>query len=152
MGKPGRYSLDTFSSLLNRVTDDPAARYVFSQAMSKSVASATNFELARTWLRECNETHPDCGVFRKGTPPLRFVEIQWKKSKSSPTVRVVNGSEGLQYAALTYCWGATSCIEETKLTKANFQNYTRDSFFSTSKNTARWCHYYMETRPPFSLD
>ena len=48
MGEPGRYSLDTFSSLLNRVTDDPAARYVFSQAMSKSVASATNFELART--------------------------------------------------------------------------------------------------------
>jgi hypothetical protein len=43
MGKPGRYSLDTFSSLLNRVTDDLAALYVFSQAMSKGVASAINF-------------------------------------------------------------------------------------------------------------
>ena len=135
MGEPGRYSLDAFSSLLNRVADDPAARYVFSQAMSKSVAFATNFELARTWLRECNETHPDCGVFRKGTPPLRFVEIQWEKSRSSPTVRVVNGSEGLQYAALTYCWGATSCIEEIKFTKVNFQNWIREIPFSQHPKT-----------------
>jgi len=99
------------------------------------VGSAASFELTRTWLNECNQTHPFCKSPSQDTLPLRVVEIDWEEAKHEPTVRLTNTTGESPYAALSYCWGDSSCIEEIKLKNETHRDWLERIPFSRLPKT-----------------
>lgn len=99
------------------------------------MGSAASFELARTWLDECDKNHHLCKVPSQDALPLRVVEIQWGEAKHEPTVRLTNTTGKLPYAALSYCWGDSSCIEEAKLNNQTRRDWLEDIPFSRLPKT-----------------
>lgn len=55
----------------------------------------------RQWIKECERSHPDCGIEPTVTTPLpdRVIDVQSLRLHQS-----FEGEVG-EYAALTYCWG-----------------------------------------------
>ena len=88
------------------VANDVAAS---SAALYSSTDSKKHIELARTWLVDCEESHPDCGhVFRP--PPTRLIYIE-PSSNEVPKIRLVetkgHEDEQIMYLAFSHCWGGS---------------------------------------------
>jgi hypothetical protein len=55
--------------------------------------------------------------------PLRVIEIRWADTKHAPKIQLVSNTGKLPYAALSYCWGDPSCIQEIKLSNETSRDW-----------------------------
>ncbi|PQE09646.1 HET domain-containing protein [Rutstroemia sp. NJR-2017a WRK4] len=115
---------------LSRATGDPAARYNAARPIHRSVASAAKFDLGRTWLDKCSKVHPSCKSPRRDSIPLRLIEISCADTSYEPKIRLVSNTGKLLYAALSYCWGNPSFIEDIKLSNKTYPEWLDDIPFS----------------------
>ncbi|KAJ2901416.1 hypothetical protein MKZ38_001898 [Zalerion maritima] len=67
-----------------------------------------SFDLFRTWLKDCGETHAqhNCRPFEQGSLPTRLIEV---RSRDSASVRLVTtssvmSSQGAKFVALSHPW------------------------------------------------
>jgi hypothetical protein len=70
-----------------------------------STASTAHTELARYWLAECLQKHPQCGTHK---PIFRPTRLLFFPNGAASHVRVdasANGDEKIAYFALSHCWG-----------------------------------------------
>lgn len=136
MAENGKYRhFRRFCMELTQIEGEPAASYNLARPFRKSVGSAASFEQARTWLDECNKTHPFCQVPSQDALPLRVVEIYWEESENEPIARLTKTTDKSPYAALTYCWGNSSSLKEIQLTNQTYQDWFEDIPFSRLPKT-----------------
>ena len=136
LAKAGKYPLERIFVKVINVTGEPAAQYHSTRPLCKSVGSTTDFELARTWLDECDKTHISCKIARQTSLPLRLVEIiHWQEGNGEPKIRLTNATSKAPYAALSYCWGDSRHIEEVKLKKETHRDRLEDIQFSRLPKT-----------------
>ena len=87
-----------------------------SRALPTGIEDPDMFNLAKTWLKECRQTHHFCEAPVPSFNPTRLVHIVNRN-----LVRVVLSQEKTayhSYAALSHCWGKTKTV---KLLEANMQ-------------------------------
>lgn len=86
------------------------AREEIAKEQTESERTLDNAQIARYWLKECQEHHASCkgpGKTDANTPlPTRVIDVQHTKHNGTPNARLVetNGDHG-QYATLSYVWG-----------------------------------------------
>ena len=86
------------------------------RALPTGLEDPDMFNLAKTWLRECRQTHRSCGAPISSFNPTRLAHIVNKN-----LVRVVLSQEQTSYhsyATFSHCWGKAKTV---KLLKANMQ-------------------------------
>lgn len=88
------------------------------------------FARAKAWLQECCDGHTSCRRETDDTDvlPTRLIDIQPNDCQDGSWVQLVNtatvgaSTDGLQYAALSYCWDdleSTSTMTATRLEETN---------------------------------
>lgn len=75
------------------------------------------FELARTWLRQCSDSHGTCRNKKKYNRPARLLSFDENVVR---VVRTESFGAMPQYATLSYCWGREPF---TKLTASNMNTF-----------------------------
>ena len=85
-----------------------------------STASLAAANLAKEWIAECTKFHPKCAKPKNSSLPTRLVDVL-SLSKAGK-VRVVetqsiSSDSGIQYVALSYCWGLTPTLKLEKSTR-----------------------------------
>lgn len=94
------------AALAYPTTGGPTDHYVQQQRASPQVATRDAFTSARTWLRECLQTHSSCPKITTGTLPTRVLDLN-ELSEFLDIIRLQETTPGEigQYIALSYCWG-----------------------------------------------
>ncbi|KAL9636395.1 MAG: hypothetical protein Q9204_002276 [Flavoplaca sp. TL-2023a] len=93
------------------------------QDPSPSTASPSSFALARWWLGDCKENHPNCrhdnmSGFRDG--PTRLIDVGFLRKPMSCRLCVPRrGFDRYEYLTLSHKWGGANML---KLTKSNFES------------------------------
>ncbi|KAK8140064.1 HET-domain-containing protein [Apiospora sp. TS-2023a] len=110
-----------------RPGEDVKSIHVFGKSLqpiniSQDPSSLDCFNLARHWLKDCQENHELCKLSFAMDLPKRFLTIS--KGLVQPKIRLVTNS-GLQgrYVALSHCWG-----------KLDFLRLTTDTLDGFGKN------------------
>jgi hypothetical protein len=76
----------------------------------------------KTWIAECESSHPDCAIARSHERtstellPARLVNIE---EHSNDLLRLVSPVGPVRYVALSYCWGAS---EQSKTISTNLRS------------------------------
>ena len=99
--------------------DDPAARYITSQAPDPHVQSPQAFAVARRWLASCTESHKACSTDEPSLLPTRVLDVTPINQNASLALYSHPGKRA-QYVTLSYCWGAPQPLMTTT---GNFQRY-----------------------------
>jgi len=87
----------------------------WSYITTGSTGSEQALEVARDWLRNCCETHYNCGSLRDQALPTRLLDLEAFGREG--VVRLVERpSIHGRYAALSHCWGTTPQFATTKAT------------------------------------
>ena len=80
--------------------------------LAKSLASEASFSLAREWLKQCLEKHPQCAEaagLAVGRP-YRLVEVG-NDSGVDPRIIIVDGMKSVPpYLILSHCWGGAKIL------------------------------------------
>lgn len=76
-----------------------------------------SLEMARSWLRQCQLSHPDCVNRNEEHQPLPFrvLDVGPGNGFQELQLRETNG-EKAPYAALSYCWGTEAFLRTTMQT------------------------------------
>ncbi|VBB79502.1 Putative protein of unknown function [Podospora comata] len=100
--------------------------------LDSDLGSQENFEIARSWLQECQQCHRCCQDNKVPTLPTRVVDVG-TPDNDFKTLRVVH-SHGSQapFVALSHCWGGR--IEPVLTTKTLDTFTTSLSFDSLPAN------------------
>ena len=78
--------------------------------------------LAKEWLEECLESHPQCSKPRNAPLPLRLLDLQNPRSASSDLCLAVNAKEKGTYATLSHCWGNSQPLRLLQENLAEFES------------------------------
>ncbi|OAQ60664.1 heterokaryon incompatibility protein [Pochonia chlamydosporia 170] len=94
-----------------------------SEPLSQNTKSIQLFDLAKSWIADCEENHPLCNKrpSEKDWYPTRLLEIQPSNS-AGPHWRLIETRHSAidgPYLTLSHCWGSAECI---KLTTENYHN------------------------------
>ncbi|KAI1770788.1 heterokaryon incompatibility protein-domain-containing protein [Hypoxylon cercidicola] len=92
--------------------------------------SALSFNRLRSWLDECQQSHPKCKAFRTEYMPRRVLEI--KEGPKQPTVRLCTDPPSALYVTLSYCWGGD---QHSKTLKTRLGQYEQGILFDTLPKT-----------------
>ncbi|KAK8128610.1 HET-domain-containing protein [Apiospora sp. TS-2023a] len=86
-------------------SDDPLGGHFPGRALVKKTSERA-VTAAKSWLRECQENHPECGI-RGERPQLPTRVLDVASMSDSPSVRLHIPEENQrgEYLALSYCWG-----------------------------------------------
>ena len=76
--------------------------------------------LAKLWLRECVETHPNCNRNPNPRLPTRVIDVGLPDGSQDPFL-VVSGRQCGIYATLSHCWGTSERLITKKLNLAELQ-------------------------------
>lgn len=89
--------------------------------------------LAASWLKDCIENHPTCGVSGPVPLPTRVIDVGY----TNPSEPRLVESRGLHdnYVALSYCWGDAKLHPPMKTLKENYDAYKRCIEFSSMPRT-----------------
>lgn len=89
--------------------------------------------LAASWLKDCIENHPTCGVPGPVPLPTRVINVG---DASSSEPRLVE-SRGLHdnYVALSYCWGDPEIHPRMRTLKTNYDDHMRCIEYSSMPRT-----------------
>jgi hypothetical protein len=104
-------------------------------------------DTVRKWLKTCQENHTNCCVKDKSFSPKRLVRISGQDLSNTlcnplsefrfpddPTLKLIEPTEPVPYAALSYCWG-TAHSQWVTTTRATLAERMRDIPFSTLPRT-----------------
>ncbi|KAH7411437.1 heterokaryon incompatibility protein-domain-containing protein [Cadophora sp. MPI-SDFR-AT-0126] len=84
----------------------PTEHYVQQRIASPQVATGEVFNSARTWLKECLQTHSNCPNITSSAMPTRVLDVtQLSELLDMVRLKETNQTEKGQYIALSYCWG-----------------------------------------------
>lgn len=75
--------------------------------------SPTTLELAKEWLKECLENHPECQTADRKQLPTRVIHVG--PDGEMPRLYITNGERG-KYLTLSHCWGKVSPLTTTRST------------------------------------
>jgi len=101
-------------------TDDVASSYRKNKRVFlQSIVSLKSFEIAKRWIRTCQDTHNECPRVWIAELPTRLVEISPSGSPLFARLLTTRGHRG-QYACLSYCWGGP---QHFATTTANLEAY-----------------------------
>lgn len=89
--------------------------------------------LAASWLKDCIENHPTCGVPGPVPLPTRVIDVG---SANAGEPRLVE-SRGLHdnYVALSYCWGDPQVHPRMRTLKTNYDDHMRCIKYSSMPRT-----------------
>jgi hypothetical protein len=74
--------------------------------MAERFGSEIIFSRARGMLRQCLESHPNCGQSQVPTLPRRVIAVG-KRGTKRVRLYIPNPEERAEYACLSYCWGGS---------------------------------------------
>jgi hypothetical protein len=71
---------------------------------SPELGSRANYDIARSWLSACRDSHPECLSSQAHELPTRVIDVD---NDSNPSdVRVIHSNGAMaEYIALSHCWG-----------------------------------------------
>lgn len=93
---------EAFSELLNKESQDSPIRSI----LVADTSSDASFQNASQWLRDCCNSHYECGSGQEQPLPTRVLDIGL-----DPYVRIHESNKGVgRYVCLSYCWGTTPSI------------------------------------------
>lgn len=97
----------------------PSTNLATSNCANTSTGSPENLRLAKIWLTECREKHPQCRVNHAKKPelPTRLINVG---DPTRPFLQETTASTEGPYVALSYCWGEG---KQFKTLKENYQDY-----------------------------
>lgn len=98
-------------------------------------ASDASFDLYRSWLRICIESHKTCAGGEPATLPTRLLEVRTEEGKPSLRIVQLKGARG-RYAALSHCWGAFGGLQTTKSTVDDYMKSINASELSKTVHDA----------------
>lgn len=98
---------------------DPAAPYVYGIHSNLGNTDSAIFDLARSWLLDCQDNHTQCTRGHSDFSPSRSLEVTVANGINSLRLFQCNGPP-VAYAALSYCWGGE---QPMKLVQANLNRY-----------------------------
>jgi hypothetical protein len=81
------------------------AQNLIGQSLPEESQFENDFELAKSWMNTCINSHPDCKSTIIGELPTRYIELSPPGTPPTARLRHSNGAHG-SYVALSYCWGA----------------------------------------------
>ncbi|KAK4201373.1 heterokaryon incompatibility protein-domain-containing protein [Triangularia verruculosa] len=88
--------------------------------VDSNLRSEENFDLSRSWLKECQQRHECCREIEAPTLPTRVLDVGTADTKFT-TLRVMHSCEARgQYVALSHCWGGKI---DTLLTAATMDTF-----------------------------
>lgn len=97
--------------------DDVASKFISTRPIEQAVGSAEAFERASDWIHDCigqplvNSGHVRCSKPNFTFNPTRLVEISNVGNTYNLRLRDMGRSDGVPYAALSYCWGGDQQIK-----------------------------------------
>lgn len=89
--------------------------------------------LAATWLKDCIENHPTCGVPGPVPLPTRVIDVGDANS-SEPRLVETRGLHD-NYVALSYCWGDPEIHPRMRTLKTNYDDHMRCIEYSSMPRT-----------------
>jgi Heterokaryon incompatibility protein (HET) len=78
------------------------------------------FNLAKSWLQKCVESHEKCSRPTNPQLPTRVIDVGSPDGSQNPFLFVSGGRCGI-YATLSHCWGTSERLVTTKSNIAEFQ-------------------------------
>ncbi|GKU06374.1 heterokaryon incompatibility protein [Fusarium langsethiae] len=92
---------------VSHIDDSLTSSFKDSFQADTSTGSSNAMEVAKNWIRICQENHAECqearsGRQRKGILPRRLLQVG--SAETQPHIVHVQGT--VPYCALSYCWGA----------------------------------------------
>jgi hypothetical protein len=94
---------------------DAETRATIARVTSYSGSPETT-GIARNWLENCRTNHPECKIAAIDSLPARLIELR-AKEPNHVYLRDTTGLISVDYAALSYCWGAGEKGVETVMAK-----------------------------------
>jgi len=71
---------------------------------------------AKTWVKDCIASHPQCPGLPESSLPTRVLKIV-----DDDTLQLYSGTEKALYATLSYCWGGPQTFSTTLSTIKNYE-------------------------------
>ncbi|KAE8361751.1 heterokaryon incompatibility protein-domain-containing protein [Aspergillus caelatus] len=94
--------------------------------LKSSVPPIDRSDLLRTWLRSCDQNHPDCRADGSNHHPERVISV---RQDDANRLQLHELECGVEYVALSYCWGNKSQEQKPYLTTdENFQRRKDEGF------------------------
>lgn len=131
----------------NRVRDSDIKPVGDLAQLSGSTCSDAHFDLARSWLRTCeeHESHAKCQDATLGYKalPSRLLDLTsvWDKEKKIRLCKSGDIETRPRYATLSHCWGSAQPLLLTSTTEpALFQGISCSELPATFKDAVLVCH------------
>ncbi|TVY68859.1 hypothetical protein LSUE1_G007031 [Lachnellula suecica] len=131
-------TLEPMTYYLDAEADDPASSYISDRPMYPYIYSDVTIDLVQSWIQDCDERHKECREAMKrhfsigrAAGPSRIIDIG---AIGNDDVRIVTSDPGIEYVALSYCWGGD---ESMKLLKSNLGSWEHNVPFCQLPRTIR---------------
>ena len=112
------------------MTDDPASSFVRTRPENLDVNSEAAFDLAKSWISTCLDSHDKCS--NTSVPlPTRVLDLRTIKGDGLVKLCISQGKMA-PYVALSYCWGGP---QTAVLTVATLETYTHGVPLTSSPQT-----------------
>ena len=101
------------------MTDDPASPFVETRPENPDVSSKAAFDLAKSWISTCLDSHDKCSNI---SVPLPTRVLDLRTIEDDRVVKLcMSQGKMAPYVALSYCWGGP---QPEVLTAATLETYT----------------------------
>jgi hypothetical protein len=93
--------------------------FVSLSSTNISTTSVAAANLAKKWIADCTKSHQKCAKSKSSSLPTRLVDVR-SLSKAGKVrlleTQSIPSNSGIQYTALSYCWGLTPTFKLTEST------------------------------------
>lgn len=115
----------------NKETGDQLIGFVTQ--VSPFSGSEACHSLAASWLKDCIENHPTCGVSGPTPLPTRVIDVGCANIREPRLVE----SRGMHdnYVALSYCWGDPAAHPRMRTLKTNYDDHKQCIEYSSMPRT-----------------
>jgi hypothetical protein len=86
-----------------------------SQVIGREIDEFPDFSLARQWIDECLENHPQCAQVHVPTLPSRIIDVGCVDMTEEPHLILPQGQKS-QYVTLSHCWGGSQPLTTNSTT------------------------------------
>ncbi|KAK5659916.1 hypothetical protein OQA88_13380 [Cercophora sp. LCS_1] len=125
IGDNDEYEITTLREICLTITTPPGepvsiGRYRIGRSqLDPDLGSQANYDVAKSWLRECKASHPQCRPRLTSQLPTRVIDVG---TAGDLEVRVIQPSGVYSpYATLSHCWGGPI---QTVLTTSSLPSFT----------------------------
>ncbi|KIW02514.1 uncharacterized protein PV09_06313 [Verruconis gallopava] len=112
-----QYPLPSLSLTLSTPRDYRIGRY----QVDYDLRSDYNFNIARSWLQQCQSSHHTCQPKMAPILPTRIVDVGQDDRDDQPAKIVLGCGQRAEYLALSHCWGGKNSCSLDSTTLLDFQ-------------------------------